>query len=63
MNEQQTCQNCKKPVPKNASFCPYCGLKLKIPVKSKKLTRICQKCGAQIDTLKLSYCPLCLTEL
>lgn len=63
VNEKPICPNCKKELTPSAIFCPYCGLKLKSSVLPKKLVRICKKCGAQINTLKLSYCPLCLTIL
>ena len=63
IKEQQMCPNCKKNMPTNSIFCPHCGLKLKKSIQSKNLTRICKKCGTQINTLKLTYCPLCLTSL
>ena len=62
-NDKLICLNCKKEIPSNASYCPHCGLKLKMSLQAKKLVRICTKCGANIQTLKLFYCPVCLTDL
>ncbi|MFX0135891.1 MAG: zinc ribbon domain-containing protein [Candidatus Hodarchaeota archaeon] len=63
INEKLICLNCKKEIPSNASYCPHCGLKLKISLQAKNIIRICRKCGTNIVTLKLSYCPICLTDL
>ncbi len=62
INEKLICLNCKKEIPSNASYCPHCGLKLKMSIQAKN-TRICKKCGTNILTSKLSYCPICSTNL
>ena len=62
MNEDlEICKNCKKYLPKNASFCPHCGLKS--PIINKEISRICGKCKTEISTLKLNYCPICNYDL
>ena len=64
MNEDlEICKNCKKYLPKNASFCPHCGLKLKSSIMAQKVSRICIKCKTEIRTLKLNYCPICNYDL
>ena len=59
----EICQNCKKTIPKNATFCPHCGLKLKTSIMDKKFSRICNNCNTIIKTSKLTYCPICNSDL
>lgn len=46
------CLNCKKNVPVNSSFCPYCG---------HELSYTCAKCGAKCS-LDYSFCNVCGTS-
>ncbi|MHA1378725.1 MAG: double zinc ribbon domain-containing protein [Candidatus Helarchaeota archaeon] len=63
VNDIVICPNCKKEIPHDSTFCPHCGLKLKSQVELKNAVKKCKKCGTLIKTSRLSYCPICLTEL
>jgi len=47
------CKNCKKPIAKDALFCPYCGTQ-----KQRK----CSNCGKNIDG-DILFCPYCGTKI
>jgi uncharacterized RDD family membrane protein YckC/RNA polymerase subunit RPABC4/transcription elongation factor Spt4 len=49
---QTTCSSCRRPIPENAQFCPYCGY----PSEIKPGT--CAHCGAAL-TPDLRFCPIC----
>ncbi len=62
-----TCPDCKRPVPKEANFCPFCGHQLVVfeqcPACGKNVpphAKFCPRCGANLNQRpKEKICPHC----
>lgn len=48
-----TCYNCKREIPKDAMFCPYCGTQKR---------RTCSNCSKEVGN-DIVFCPYCGTKL
>ena len=48
-----TCYNCKREIPKDAMFCPYCGTPKR---------RVCPNCNKEVGN-DIAFCPYCGTKL
>jgi RNA polymerase subunit RPABC4/transcription elongation factor Spt4 len=53
------CPSCAQPLPPDAAYCPYCGVKTTSPTSPQ--IRFCAQCGATLRA-QARFCPQCGAE-